>query len=273
MFTEPFMQRALLAALLLAPLCALLGVFVTARRLAFFSETIAHGALAGVALGFWWGLTNPTPTIVLFSLCVAVTVLWLKENTELFTDTILAVVLSGAVSFGIILLSLLKGYRGEIQRYLFGDILAVGSQDVVWTVVLFVVVGAGILANLSPLALLTTSEEMAHVCGVPVRRLNYLFVLTLALVVAMSIRLLGIILVTSLLVIPPAAARNLSRNFRQQIVFSVLVGLVGGLGGIMLSYQIDAPSGPTIVLTCIAMFLVSLAGGWMRSRWNAIQKS
>jgi len=267
------MQRALLAAVLLGPLCALLGVFVTARRLAFFSDTISHGALAGVALGFWWGLTNPTPAIVAFSLCVALAVLWLMENTELLTDTILAVVLSGAVSFGIVLLSLLKGYRGEIQRYLFGDILAVGPGDVVWTVVLFVVVGAGILANLSSLVLLTTSEEMAHVCGLPVRRLNYFFVLTLAVVVAMSIRLLGIILVTSLLVIPPAAARNLSRNFRQQIVFSVLVGLIGGLGGIVFSYQIDAPCGPTIVLTCIVVFLLSLGAGWVRSRRGAVPRA
>lgn len=269
MFTEPFMQRALAAALMLAPLCALLGVFVTARRLAFFSDTIAHGALAGVALGFWWGLTNPTPAIVCFSLGVALAVLWLKENTELFTDTILAVVLSGTVSFGIILLSLLRGYRGEIQRYLFGDILAVGRQDVIWAAVLFVGVGAWVLSRLSGLALLTASEEVAHVTGVPVRRLNYFFVLTLALVVATSIRLLGIILVTSLLVIPPAAARNVSRNFRQHIVWSVIVGLAGGLGGILLSYQIDAPCGPTIVLTCIALFLLSLGAGWHRSRARA----
>ena len=224
------MQRALLSALLLAPLCALVGVFVTARRLAFFSDTISHGALAGVALGFWWGLADPTLTMIGFSLLVAFAVLWLKENTELLTDTILAVVLSGSVSFGIILLSLLKGYRGEIQRYLFGDILAVSPRDVACTVVLFVLVGAGVLTRLSSLALVTASEEMAHVCGVAVQRLNYLFVLTLALVVAMSIHLLGIILVTSLLVIPPAAARTLSHNFRQHITLSMLVGLTGGFG-------------------------------------------
>jgi ABC-type Mn2+/Zn2+ transport system permease subunit len=273
MLNEPFMQRALLAALLLAPLCALLGVFVTARRLAFFSDTISHGALAGVALGFWWGLADPTLPMVGFSLLVAMVVLWLKENTELLTDTILAVLLSGSVSFGIILLSMLKGYRGEIQRYLFGDILAIGSTDVSWALGLFAVIGGAILLNLSSLALLTASEEVAHVCGVPVRRLNYLFVLTLTIVVAMSIRLLGIILVTSLLVIPPAAARALSRNFRQQVVLSILVGLLGGLGGVVLSYELDAPCGPTIVLVCIAAFAVSLAGGRLRSFRNASQKT
>ena len=118
------------------------------------------------------------------------------------------------------------------------------------------------------MTLVTASEEMAHVCGVPVRRLNYLFVLTLTVVVAMSIRLLGIILVTSLLVIPPAAARALSRNFRQQIILSVIVGLIGGFGGVYFSYQLDAPCGPTIVLTCIAELVVALAIGQLRNRFT-----
>ena len=205
MFTEAFMQRALLMALLSGPLCGLLGVFVTARRLAFFSDTISHGALAGIALGFWWGLADPTLPMIGFSLLVAVAIMWLREHTELLTDTILALLLSGSVSVGLILLSLLRGYRGEIHRYLFGDILAVGPGEVWGAAVLLLLVGSALFAKLSQLTLLAAHEEMAQVCGVPVRRLNYAFVLGLTVSVAMSIRLLGIILVTSLLVIPPAA--------------------------------------------------------------------
>jgi ABC-type Mn2+/Zn2+ transport system permease subunit len=108
------------------------------------------------------------------------------------------------------------------------------------------------------LTLLTAEEEIAQVCGVPVRRLNFLFVLALTVTVDMSIRLIGIILVTSLLVIPPAAARNLSRNLRQQIILSLLIGVASGLGGTVLSYQLDVPCGPTIVMTSIAVFLLSL---------------
>jgi ABC-type Mn2+/Zn2+ transport system permease subunit len=126
---------------------------------------------------------------------------------------------------------------------------------------LFVVVGTGVFAYLSELSLITVQEEMAQVCGVAVRRLNYLFVLVLTLTVAVSIRLLGIILVTSLLVIPPAAARNLSRTLRQQILLSLLFGLLGGLGGALGSYQLDVPCGPAIVLTCVGLFLLSLAVG------------
>lgn len=266
MFAEPFMQRALLAALVLAPLCGFLGVFVTARRMAFFSDTISHAALAGIALGFWFGLNEPTIPMILFSLIVAAGIVWLKENTELLTDTIMALLLSGSVAFGIIILSLLRGYRGELHRYLFGDILAISPQEVAFSFILFVVVGAWLFAQLSELTLLTAQEEMAQVCGVPVRRLNYLFVLVLTLTVALSIRLLGIILVTSLLVIPPATARNVSRNLRQQIGFSLLVGVVGGLGGTIVSYQLDVPCGPAIVLACIAMFIISLAATRLKAR-------
>src|SRR5882762_4188988 len=210
MFTEPFMQRAFLAALFLAPLCSLLGVFVTARRMAFFSDTVSHAALAGVALGFWLGFSNPTLPLILVSSVIAVAVYWLKENTELLTDTIMALLLSGSVAVGIILLSVLKGYQGEIQRYLFGDILAIGRQEVWLSALLFFAVAIGLVLFLNGLSLITLQEEMAHVCGVPVRVLNYGFVIVLTLAVTLTIRLLGIILVTALLVIPPAAARSLS---------------------------------------------------------------
>jgi zinc transport system permease protein len=266
MFTEAFMQRALIAALLLGPLCALLGVFVTARRMAFFSDTIAHGALTGVALGIWLGLADLTVPMVLFSLAIAAGILYLKEKTDLLTDTIMALLLSGSVALGILILSLVKGSRSEIHGYLFGDILAIETKDVWIAAILFVVVGIGLFSWLSPLSLITANEELAHVCGVPVRLVNYVFVLALTVAVALSIRLLGIILVTSLIVVPPATARNLSRNLRQQLISSVLVGVIGALGGTLLAYRLDVPCGPAIVLTCIALFVVSLGLGqaWKR---------
>lgn len=258
------MQRALLAALALSPLAALLGVFVTARRMAFFSDTISHAALAGVALGLWWGLVEPTWTLIAFSLLVAAALMWLKENTELLTDTLMALLLSGSVALGIMLLSLMRGSQGQLHRLLFGDILAVSWRDVGLAALLFAVVGTGLFRRLSALTLLTVHEDMAHVCGVPVRRLNYAFVIVLTLVVTLSIRLLGILLVTSLLVIPPAAARNLSSNLRQQIGFSVVLGLTGGLGGVVLAGQFDVPCGPAIVLTNTGLFLFSLVIGRFR---------
>jgi len=264
MLNEPFMQRALLAALFLGPLCALLGVFVTARRMAFFSDTISHGALTGVALGFWLGMPDPTIPLILFSLLIAGAIVWLRERTELVTDTIMALLLSGSVAVGMIILSLLHRRPGDIQRFLFGDILAVGPQEVWLAAILFAVVGTGLFMNLNDLSLITVQEELAHVCGVQVRRLNLVFVIVLTLTVAVAIRLLGIILVTSLIVIPPATARSLSRNLRQQILLSVAVGMAGALGGTAASWQLSVPCGPMIVVTCIALFIVSLAWRGLR---------
>jgi zinc transport system permease protein len=266
MLEDAFMQRALIAALLLGPVCALLGVFVTARRMAFFSDTIAHGALTGVALGIWLGFADLTLPMVLFSLAIAAGILYLKEKTDLLTDTIMALLLSGSVALGILILSLVKGSRGEIHGYLFGDILAVDTRDVWFAVVLFVIVMIGLFTWLSPLALLTANEELAHVSGVPIRTANYLFVLILTVAVALSIRLLGIILVTSLIVVPPATARNISRNLRQQLITSVLVGIAGALSGTVIAYRLDVPCGPAIVLSCIALFIISLGFKAVRFR-------
>src|ERR1043166_5122583 len=241
MFTEPFMQRALLAALFLGPLCAFMGVFVTARRMAFFSDTISHAALTGVALGFWFGLADPTWPMVCVSLLVALSIMWLRENTDLVSDTIMALLLSTSVAIGVIILSLLKEFRGELHSYLFGEILAIGRQEVWLAAALFVVVGITLLWQLTPVTLLTAHEDMAQVCGVPVRRVNYVSVFVLTLAVALTIRLLGIILVTALIVIPPAAARSVSRNLRQQIILSIIFGLIGSVGGALLSYQLDVP--------------------------------
>lgn len=258
MFTEAYMIRALTAAALLGPLCAFLGVFVTARRMSFFSDTIAHGALAGIALGMWLGMTELTIPMILFGLLVAGALIWIKENTDLLTDTIMALLLSGSVALGMLILSMIGGRQGQVHAYLFGDILAVGPQDLIFTGVMFIFVFAGLFWKLSDMTLLAAHEEMAHVCGVRVRVLNYLFILVLTITVALAIRLLGIILVTALLVVPPSAARNLSRNLRQQIILSILIGLVSGIVGIILSYQFDVPCGPAIVLTCIALFIITL---------------
>jgi ABC-type Mn2+/Zn2+ transport system permease subunit len=273
MLDQPFMVRALLAAVILGPLCGLLGVFVTARRLSFFSDTVAHASLAGVALGFWFGVNDPTLPMIGFSLAVAALLLWLKAHTELLDDTIMALLLSGSVAFGMVVLSLLKGFRGELDRYLFGDILSVGWSEVVVAGVVAVVVAALVLSRLNALALLTAHEDLAHVSGVSVRLLDHAFILVLTVTVALGIRLLGIILVTSLVVIPPAAARNVARSLRQQVFLGTLLGLLGAAGGVGLSYPLDVPSGPTITLVLVALFVLTLTLGRLLLRARATSRT
>ena len=253
-----YLVRALIAAACLAPLCGLLGVFVTARRMAFFSDTIAHAALAGVALGFLLGFKEPTIPMVVFSLLIALAMFWLRTHTELLTDTIMALLLSGSVALGIIILSMLKGFRAELHSYLFGDIQAVGTEELVLAAILGAVVISSIFWQLNSLSLLTAQEDLAHVCGIPVKRLNYFFVAILTLTVAASIRLLGVMLVTALIVIPPASARNISRNLRQHLLLSLAMGLFSGVSGVLLSYHFDTPTGPTIVMAAIGLFILTL---------------
>src|SRR5262245_20523684 len=265
MLTEVWMQRAFLAAIFLAPLCALLGVFVTARRMAFFSDTISHAGLAGVALGVWFGMVDQTLPLIAVSLAVAAAIFWLKENTSLVTDSILALLLSGSVAAGVVILKMLNSKPGDLHGFLFGDILAVGWPDVWQAAALCLIVGGAFFWRLSDLSLLTAHEEIARVCGVRVRQMNYVFVIVLTLTVAVTIRLLGIILVTALLVIPPAAAANLSRNLRQQILLSGAVGQLGGIGGIALAWYLNVPCGAAIVLASIGLFVVTLIAGRLRN--------
>ncbi|MBL9137281.1 MAG: metal ABC transporter permease [Verrucomicrobiales bacterium] len=256
--TEPFMQRALIGALILAPLCALLGVFVTARRMAFFSDTVAHASLAGTAVSFLVGLSEPTPGMLVVSLLVAASIVWLREKSGLYHDTIMALLLTGSVALGTVILSRLRGFRGEIHRVLFGDILAVGMTELVLAALLLGLVILGAAWLLSPLSLIAANEDLAHVAGIPVRWFNYGFVVVLTVTVTITIRLVGILLVGALLVIPPAAARLLSRNLRQEIWTAIALGAFSGTAGVGLSYVGDLPCGPSIVLLSITLFFVAL---------------
>lgn len=260
-----YLVRAMAAALCLAPLCALLGVFVTARRMSFFSDTIAHSALAGVALGFWLGFSEPTVPMVIFSLGVALAILWLKETTALLTDTIMALLLSGSVALGLLIRSQMKGFRAQFDAYLFGDIQAVSDEELIGAAILTVLIGICVFWKLNALTLLSTQEDLAHVSGVRVQALNYFFVGVLTVSVAVSIRLLGVMLVTSLIIIPAAAARNIARSLRQQILLAMAVGLASGIGGVMLTDRYDLPAGPTIVLTAIGVFVLTLILSRMRA--------
>ncbi len=259
MFIEAFMLRALLAAVFLGPACGLMGVFVTARRMSFFSDTVAHAALAGVAAGFLLGMEDPTIPLLVVCTLVAIAMLWLKERTELLTDTIMALLLSTSVALGVVLLSIQRSRWADLDRYLFGDIVSVSWSDVIWCGAVAAAVVAALFRWLNSLALISAHEDLAHVAGVQVRRNNYLFVFLLTATVALSIRLLGVVLVTSLVVIPAASARSLAVNLRQQLALSVLLGLAGAAGGVALSYPLNIPSGPTVTLALAALFIVTLA--------------
>ncbi|MBN3887781.1 MAG: metal ABC transporter permease [Nostoc sp. JL31] len=247
-------QRAIVGAALMGILGGMLGSFVTLRQLSFFSHAVGHAALVGVALGVLLQI-NPTWMLLPFTLVFGVIVLYFIDKTDLASDSVLSIVLSGALAIGLILTSLIKGYRGNLMAVLFGDILAIDTTDLILT--LLVLVGGSIflLSTLRQQILLTLNPDVAQVQGVPVQLYRYAFVVLLSLAVAVAIKAVGVLLVNAFLVIPASTAKLMSHHFSRFLVMSVIVGSISSIAGIMVSGLFNLASGPSIVLVQFLLFV------------------
>ncbi|MEH2176180.1 metal ABC transporter permease [Nostoc sp.] len=247
-------QRAFIGAALMGILGGMLGSFVTLRQLSFFSHAVGHAALVGVALGVLLQV-NPTWMLLPFTLVFGVIVLYFIDKTDLTSDSVLSIVLSGALAIGLILTSLIKGYRGNLMAVLFGDILAIDTTDLILT--LLVLVGGSIflLSTLRQQILLTLNPDVAQVQGVPVQLYRYAFVVLLSLAVAVAIKAVGVLLVNAFLVIPASTAKLMSHHFSRFLVMSVIVGSISSIAGIIVSGIFNLASGPSIVLVQFLLFV------------------
>ncbi|MEH2332080.1 metal ABC transporter permease [Nostoc sp.] len=255
----PSIQRAIVGAALMGILGGMLGSFVTLRQLSFFSHAVGHAALVGVALGVLLQI-NPTWMLLPFTLVFGVIVLYFIDKTDLASDSILSIVLSGALAIGLILTSLIKGYRGNLMAVLFGDILAIDTTDLILT--LLVLVGGSIflLSTLRQQILLTLNPDVAQVQGVPVQLYRYAFVILLSLAVAVAIKAVGVLLVNAFLVIPASTAKLMSHHFSRFLVMSVIVGSISSIAGIIVSGIFNLASGPSIVLVQFLLFVAVFIG-------------
>ncbi len=255
---DDFLMRALAAGLGVALVAGPLGCFVVWRRMAYFGDTLAHSALLGVALGVVLGL-QPLFGIAVVCLMVAAMLAGLGSDRRMSTDTLLGIVSHGALSIGLVASAFLESMRLDLMAYLFGDILAVGPLDLAW------IWGGGLLVLAvlvwlwRPLLLMVVDPDMAAVEGVPVARLRLALMLLLALVVAVAMKIVGILLITALLIIPAAAARRLSASPESMAVQAALLGALAVLGGIAASARWDTPTGPSMVVTAVLLFGISLA--------------
>lgn len=253
----PFMQRALAGAVLMGILGGLLGCFVTLRQLSFFSHAVGHAALVGIIIGVLLQM-EPTWMLLPFTLIFGLVVLYLIDQTDLWSDTILSIVLSGMLAIGVILANFIQGYRGNLMGILFGDILAIHTTDLVLTGVLLLISGAFLLLTLPQQILLTLNQSMAQVQGIPVQLYRYCFVVLLSLAVAVSIKAIGILLVNAFLVIPASTAKLISHEFQSFLTAAVLLGAVSGLTGMVGSGLFNVASGPSIVVVQFLLFLLVL---------------
>ncbi len=232
----------------------LLGCFVTLRQLSFFSHAVGHSSLVGIVVGVLLRI-NPTWTLLPFTMAFGLFTLYLIEETALWSDTIFSIAVSTALAVGVLLTSLMEGYRGNLMGVLFGDILAIDSTDIALILALVIVSALFLSLTLRQQILLTLNPSVAAIQGIPVRLYRYLFVVLLSLAVAVSIKAVGALLVNAFLVIPASAAKLISHRFRYFMLLSLVFGVLSSLGGMVVSGLFNLASGPTIVLVQFLLFL------------------
>jgi len=253
---EDFVLRALLAGLGVAVVAGPLGCFVVWRRMAYLGDSVAHSALLGVALGLLLGI-DLILGVAATCLAVAVSVVLLQQQRRLAPDTVLGIAAHAGLSIGLVALSLMEAIRLDLLGYLFGDVLAVGARDLLWIygggAATLVVLGA----IWRPLLAATVHEELARAEGVPTRSARLVFMLLIAVVIALAIKVVGVLLITSLLILPAAAARFVSRTPVRMALVSGAIGAVAVAAGLAASLAWDTPSGPSMVLAAAALFALS----------------
>lgn len=253
---EDFFLRALLGGFGVALVAGPFGAFVVWRRLAYFGDTLAHASLLGVALGFLLHL-NLTLGIVVVSLVIVVILFLLQRQKRLASDTLLGILAHSALALGVVVLASMQTVRVDLISYLFGDILAIGAVDLAW---IFCGGGAALILLVllwRPLLSITVHEDLARVEGIPVDAVNLAFMVLIAIAVALMMKVVGLILVTSLFIIPAATARRFVTTPEGMAVVATLVGCLAVAGGLLGSSQWDTPAGPSIVLAAAVCFVLS----------------
>ena len=252
-----FMKNALLAMLLLTPLMSLLGTMAVNQRMAFFSDALGHSALAGVGVGMLLGISNVTVSLIVFGVLYALLVITMNRSGAATKDTTISVFSSMGIALGLLLLS--RGGRfSSYTSLLTGDILAITPGDLLW-LLLGLMIGVILWALMyNQLLLCAVSPELAESRGIRARYLEYAFAVLVAVAVMLSIRWVGVLLINALLILPAAAARNISRGAAQHALLSVLFGLFSGVAGLVVSYAMNTGVGAAVVLCAGLIYFVTL---------------
>lgn len=255
--TELFLS-ALLAGMGVAAAAGPLGCFVVWRRLAYFGSAVSHSALFGVVLGYVMQI-NMTVAVIVFCVLFAWALVALERTSRVPSDSLLGILAHGALALGLLIVAKIEGLQIDLMGFLFGDVLAVSHTDLAVVGMLVILVFGVLYSIWRTLLVATVSEDLAQVEGYPVRRAQMLFVFLLAIVIAVGMKIVGVLLVVSLLIIPAAAARAFVSTPEQMAGLAAVLGCVSVALGLGISFYADLPSGPAIAVVASAIFLVSLA--------------
>ena len=251
-----FMKNAFLAILLISPIFAILGTMIVNNKMAFFSDALGHSALTGIAIGTIFGIANNNISMIIFAIIFAVALNIVKQKTSYGADTIISVFSSVGIAVGLPILSN-SGNFTKYSSYLVGDVLSITWNEIVVLFIAVIVILLFWYYSFNKLNCVSINETLAKSKGINVKLIDNLFVIIIAIVVMLSIRWIGILLINSLLILPAASSRNITRNMRSYHLFSVIFATFSGIMGLIISYYYNIPTGPMIVIISGIIYFLS----------------
>ena len=251
-----FMKNALLGVLLVTPMFGILGTMVVNNKMSFFSDALGHSALTGIAVGVMLGINNTLVSMLAFSILLTIAIINVKNAKTASVDTIIGVFSSSAVALGIVILSYNGGFN-KYSSYLIGDLLSISSSDILMLIISFIAVLIIWVTCFNKFLLVSINHTFAKSRGINVKLYEYIFTILVAVIVTISIQWVGILVISSMMILPAAAARNISNNIRQYHIYSVLIAVISGILGLFLSYHFGCATGATIVLISSLFFALT----------------
>ena len=267
LFQYDFFINALLASVFTAITCGIIGTYIVSRRIVFISGGISHASFGGVGIGYYLGM-NPILGAAVFSVLTGLGIEALAKKSELREDSLIGMMWSFGMAVGIIFIFLTPGYAANLMSYLFGDILTVSRFDILLMMGLAVVIILVFLLLYKEILFLSFDREYAETQGVPVDAISYLLIGLVALTIVINIRVVGIILVISMLTIPQAAANLLSKDFKHMIFYSMGFAFLSSAAGLFFSYALNIPSGAAIIFFSIVVFILLKTVIYLRTRFS-----
>ena len=251
-----FMKNALLGVLLVTPMFGILGTMVVNNKMSFFSDALGHSALTGIAVGVMFGINNTLVSMLAFSILLTIAIINVKNAKTASVDTIIGVFSSSAVALGIVILSYNGGFN-KYSAYLIGDLLSISNNDIFMLIISFIAVLLIWFTCFNKFLLVSINHTFARSRGVNVKFYEYIFTILGAIIVTISIQWVGILVISSMMILPAASARNISNNIRQYHIYSISIAVISGILGLFLSYHFGCATGATIVLISSVFFALT----------------
>lgn len=251
-----FMKNALIAIILISPIFAILGTMIVNNKMAFFSDALGHSALTGIAIGMVMGISNINISMIFFAIIFALLLNFVKNKTSYGADTIISVFSSIAIALGLSMLAQ-SGNFNKYSSYLVGDILSINNIEILYLLIAFIAVAVFWYFTFNKLNVTSINSTLAKSRGMNTKLIDNIFVVLIAIIVMISIRWIGILLINSLLILPAASSRNIAKNMRSYHLISVIFSLFSGIAGLILSYYWNIPTGPMIVLISGIIYFIT----------------